>query len=142
MIWKHTPDLEGLNKMGTNNLGSHLGMEFTEFGEDYLIARMPVDDRTRQPFGLLHGGASAALAETLGSVASFLCIPDPDAQMAVGVEINCNHLRSAHKGFVFGKVSPYRVGRTMHVWNIEITDERQRLVCVSRLTIAVVKRRQ
>lgn len=141
MIWKHNPDLGGLNNMGTNNLGSHLGMEFTEFGDDYLIARMPVDERTRQPFGLLHGGASAALAETLGSVASFLCIEDSNEQMAVGVEINCNHLRSARKGFVYGRVSPFRVGRTMHVWNIEITDERQRLVCVSRLTIAIVKRR-
>lgn len=142
MIWKQQKDMTAINAMGDNNLGSHLGMEFVEQGDDYLIARMPVDERTRQPFGLLHGGASAALAETLGSVASFLCLPDPEKEMAVGVEINCNHLRPAFKGFVYGKVSPYRVGRSMHVWNIEIRDERERLVCVSRLTIAIVPRQK
>lgn len=141
MLWKQQKDLEELNAMGSGNLGGHLGMAFLEIGPDYLLARMPVDERTRQPFGLLHGGASAALAETLGSVASYLCLPDPEKELAVGVEINCNHLRPAFKDYVYGRVSPYRVGKTMHVWNIEIRDGRNRLVCVSRLTISIVPRR-
>ncbi|NRB64371.1 MAG: hotdog fold thioesterase [Saprospiraceae bacterium] len=140
MIWKQDITLEKLNAMGATNLGGHLGMEFVEIGPDYLIARMPVDHRTKQPFGLLHGGASAALAETIGSVASFLCI-DPNTEMAVGVEINCNHLRSATNDFVYGKVTPVRIGRILHVWNIEIRDKREKLVCVSRLTIAVINRK-
>ena len=120
---------------------SHLGIEFTRIGDDYLEARMPVDHRTVQPMGLLHGGASCVLAETMGSVASFLCIEDPAKETAVGVEINANHLRPAIKGFVTGKVSPLRIGRKLHVWNIEIKDEEGRLICVSRITIAVVQRR-
>lgn len=140
MIWKQDITLEKLNAMGATNLGGHLGMEFVEIGPDYLTARMPVDHRTKQPFGLLHGGASAALAETIGSVASFLCI-DPNTEMAVGVEINCNHLRSATNDFVYGKVTPVRIGRILHVWNIEIRDKREKLVCVSRLTIAVINRK-
>lgn len=140
MIWKQDINLEQLNAMGVTNLGGHLGMEFIEIGKDYLRARMPVDHRTKQPFGLLHGGASAALAETIGSVASFLCI-DPNKEMAVGVEINCNHLRSATNDYVYGKVTPVRIGRILHVWNIEIRDKRDKLVCVSRLTIAVINRK-
>lgn len=120
---------------------SHLGIEFTRIGDDYLEARMPVDHRTVQPMGLLHGGASCVLAETMGSVASFLCIEDPAKETAVGVEINANHLRPATKGHVTGKVSPLRVGRKLHVWNIEIKDEVERLICVSRITIAVVPRK-
>jgi len=124
--------------LNANTLGENLGIEFTEIGEDFIIAKMPVDHRTVQPFRLLHGGASVALAETLGSVASQLCIEDFGKKMAVGVEINANHLRPATKGFVFGKVTPIRVGRSMHIWNIEIKDERGKLVCISRLTVAVV----
>ena len=124
--------------MNANTLGENLGIEFTEIGADFLVAKMPVDSRTVQPYRLLHGGASVALAETLGSVASHLCIEDLDKKMAVGVEINANHLRPATRGFVFGKVTAIRVGRSMHVWSIEITDERGKLVCVSRLTVAVV----
>ncbi len=141
MIWKHTPDLKQLNGFNANTLNENLGIEFIETGEDYLVARMPVDARTMQPFRLLHGGASAALAETLGSVASSLCTEDLGKKIPVGVELNANHLHSARGGFVYGKVTPYRVGRTLHVWNIEIRDEKEELVCVSRLTVAVVDRR-
>ncbi|MCO6477872.1 MAG: hotdog fold thioesterase, partial [Phaeodactylibacter sp.] len=101
---------------------------------------MPVDHRTVQPMGLLHGGASCVLAETLGSVASILCVEDMDKETVVGVEINANHLRPATKGVVKGRVSPVRIGRRLHVWNIEIKDEAGRLICVSRITIAVVPR--
>lgn len=137
-MWKQNFDLAYLNAMNADTLGQTLGIEFTEFGDDYLIAKMPVDSRTVQPYRLLHGGASVALAETLGSVASHFSIEDLSKKMAVGAEINANHLRPATKGFVFGKVTPIRVGRSMHVWNIEITDERQKLVCISRLTVAIV----
>ncbi len=138
MIWKNEPDLNRLNAMNAKTLGENLGIEFTEIGDDFIVAKMPVDDRTVQPFRLLHGGASVALAETLGSVASSFCIEDLSKKMPVGVEINANHLRPAKNGFVYGKVMPVRVGRTMHVWSIEIKDERGRLTCVSRLTVAVV----
>jgi 1,4-dihydroxy-2-naphthoyl-CoA hydrolase len=137
-MWKQTYDLNHINSLNVNTLGETLGIEFIEVGADFIIAKMPVDSRTVQPYRLLHGGASVALAETLGSVASTLCIEDLSKKMAVGVEINANHLRPATKGFVFGKVMPIRVGRAVHVWNIEITDERGKLVCVSRLTVAVV----
>ena len=141
MTWKQPFTLEALNQTGQKTLVSHLGIEFTRIGDDYLEARMPVDHRTVQPMGLLHGGASCVLAETMGSVASFLCIADPAKESAVGVEINANHLRPATKGHVTGKVSPLRVGRKLHVWNIEIKDEVERLICVSRITIAVVPRK-
>jgi len=137
-MWKHPIDLVQINALNDNTLGEALGIEFTEIGDDFIIAKMPVDSRTVQPHQMLHGGASVALAETLGSVASTLCIEDLGKKMAVGVEINANHLRPATKGFVFGKVTGIRVGRSMHVWNIEITDERTKLVCVSRLTVAIV----
>lgn len=137
-MWKQTVDVTYLNKLNSNTLGETLGIEFTEIGETYLIAKMPVDNRTVQPYRLLHGGASVALAETLGSVASTLSIEDLAQKMAVGVEINANHLRPATKGYVYGKVTPIRVGKAMHVWNIEITDERGKLVCISRLTVAIV----
>lgn len=137
-MWKQPTDLAQLNALNANTLGETLGIEFTNIGDDFLVAKMPVDSRTVQPYRLLHGGASVALAETLGSVASTLCIEDLSKKMAVGVEINANHLRPATKGFVFGKVTPLRVGRAVHVWNIEISDERGKLVCVSRLTVAVV----
>lgn len=139
MAWKQpTVTLDYLNRLNANTLGENLGIEFTEIGDGFLVAKMPVDHRTVQPYRLLHGGASVALAETLGSVASTLCIEDLEKKMAVGVEINANHLRPVTQGFVFGKVTPIRIGRQMHVWNIEIRDEQERLVCVSRLTCAVV----
>ncbi|GAA4404953.1 hotdog fold thioesterase [Nibrella viscosa] len=130
--------LDQLNGFGRQSMSDHLGIEFTEAGDDYIIARMPVDHRTHQPFGILHGGASVALAETLGSVASFLSLEDPEHQRAVGLEINANHIRSVRDGWVYGKVTPIHRGRTTHVWDIRITDEQQKLVCVSRITIAVL----
>jgi len=140
MIWTKKPTLEAIQKMCENTMCAHLGMEFTEVGDDYLIAKMPVDHRTKQPAGLLHGGASVALAESLGSIASALCLKS-DQKMPVGIEINANHLKSATSGYVTGKVSPIRVGQNMHVWNIEIHNEKSELVCVSRLTVLIVDRK-
>ena len=139
-IWQQNVPLSYLNTLGVNNLSGHLGIEFIEIGPNFLIAKMPVVHRTMQPFGILHGGASVVLAETLGSVASTLCLKDIKKQTAVGLEINANHLRAVKEGFVFGKVTPIRVGRTVHVWNIEITDEQGNVNCISRLTTMIVKR--
>jgi 1,4-dihydroxy-2-naphthoyl-CoA hydrolase len=141
MIWKTYPTIEGLNSISKNSMGEYVGIEFIEIGDDFLTAKMPVDHRTVQPFRILHGGASVVLAETLGSVASVMCIADMSKQQAVGVEINANHLSSAREGsVVYGTVRAIRVGRTMHVWNIEIKDEGGKLVCVSRLTVMIVER--
>lgn len=131
-------DLNALDFVHTDSLPKHLGIEFLEAGVGYLTARMPVDGRTRQPFGILHGGASVVLAETLGSVASWMLLDDPTTQQAVGLEINANHLRSVRDGWVYGRCTPIHTGRTTHVWDIRITDEREKLVCVSRLTIAII----
>jgi 1,4-dihydroxy-2-naphthoyl-CoA hydrolase len=131
-------DLEKINSLGKNNIGSYLGIEYTEIGKDYLIAKMPVDDRTRQPFGILHGGASVVLAETLGSVASMLCLDDPAKQKAVGLEINANHLRPVSEGWVYGKVTSIHIGKKTHVWDIKITDQNQKMVCISRITVMIV----
>ncbi|NJC25062.1 hotdog fold thioesterase [Neolewinella antarctica] len=140
MIWKTTPTIDGLNQSGVNTAGDVLGIRFTEVGDDYLIATMPVDKNTVQPMRMLHGGVSCVLAETLGSVAGMLCVQNPGVDYVVGTEINASHLRGAPEGTVVtGKVTPVRVGRTIQVWNIDITDERGRLVCVSRLTCAVIK---
>lgn len=123
-----------------SNMGSHLGMEYVEMGDNYLLMRMPVDERTKQPYGLLHGGASCALAETIGSVASHLVV-DSSKKMAVGLEINANHIRSAREGWVYAKCTPLHLGAGTHVWDIRITDDRDKLVCVSRLTVAIIDRR-
>lgn len=142
MIWTIQPTLEGLNAMSANSLPAHLGIVFTEIGEDYLKATMSVDERTVQPVRLLHGGASVALAETMGSVAGVLCLPDIEKQTVVGVEINANHLSSAKEGdLVTATVRPLKVGRKLHVWEIKIHRSDERLICVSRITIAVVDRR-
>ena len=141
MTWTTTPTLEGLNGPALLNMPAHLGIEFTAFGDDWLTARMPVNERTKQPFGLLHGGASAALAETLGSVASVLCIDDLSKQQPVGVDLNCTHLKSTTKGFVYGTVRAARVGRRLHVWDIRIQDDAGNDICISRLTVMVVERR-
>lgn len=130
-------DLQGLGK---NTLGEHIGIQFSEIGEDYLKATMPVDHRTHQPYGLLHGGASAALAETLGSVSSALVI-DQEKFICVGIEINANHVRSVRSGMVEGTCTPIHIGATTHVWDIRIHDERNKLVCVSRLTVAILKKK-
>ena len=130
--------LDALHSFSQNTIANHLGIEFTEIGTDYITARMPVDERTHQPFGILHGGASVVLAETLGSIASFLCLPDPEKQHAVGLEINANHLRPVKQGFVYGTVKSIHLGRTTHIWDIRITNEENKLVCISRLTVAIV----
>jgi 1,4-dihydroxy-2-naphthoyl-CoA hydrolase len=141
MIWKHAINLDVLNESSINSLSQHLGIEFTDFGTDFLTAKMPVDHRTVQPYGILHGGASVALAETLGSVAGLLSLEDPNKEMTVGVEINANHLKPANKGFVYGTVKPVRIGKNIQVWNIEIKNEDGQLTCVSRITLAVVPNR-
>ncbi|KRG42939.1 thioesterase [Stenotrophomonas pictorum JCM 9942] len=134
----HQPvDLQQLNALSRNTLIEHLGIVFTAAGEDWLQATMPVDERTRQPYGLLHGGASVVLAETLGSSAGNLCV-DPDRQVCVGLEINANHLRAARSGMVTGTARALHVGRTTQVWEIRIENEAGKPVCVSRLTLAVV----
>lgn len=132
--------LDQLNEMGKGNMAELLGMEFTEIGPDCLRAMMPVDHRTKQPYGLLHGGASAALAETVGSVASALII-DPEKQICVGLEINANHVRGIKEGYVHALVKPIHIGGSTHVWDIRITDDQHKLVCVSRLTVAVLPKR-
>lgn len=130
--------LEALNHMTTDNMLGHLGIAFTDVSEDTLTARMPVDHRTRQPMGLLHGGASVVLAESLGSIASYLLV-DADRYACVGLEINANHLKSVREGFVYGKVRAIHLGRRTHVWEIRVTNEQQQLVCISRLTVAVIE---
>ena len=132
--------IEALNQMNHGNMLEHLGIEFVEATADSLTARLPVDHRTRQPMGLLHGGASVALAESLGSVASYLCV-DPQKYACVGLEINANHVKGVHTGFVYGKVTPLHVGKRTHVWEIRVTNEDQQLVCISRLTVAVIDQR-
>lgn len=131
-------DLSNLQFADIDTITKHLGIEFTEAGEGYLIARMPVDGRTHQPFGILHGGASVVLAESLGSVASWMLLDDPTKQRAVGLEINANHLRAVRSGWVYGRCTPIHTGRTTHVWDIRITDEQSKLVCISRLTVAII----
>lgn len=138
MIWKQEFNLEDLNAMSTKTMVEHVGIEFVEIGDDFLIAKMPVDNRTVQPMRLLHGGASVTLAETLGSVASTLCIKDLSKKSCVGLEINANHLRSATKGYVYGIVTPIKIGKRIHVWNIDIKDEEGKKTCVSRLTVAII----
>ena len=131
-------DLSRLQFADIDTITKHLGIEFTEAGEGYLIARMPVDGRTHQPFGILHGGASVVLAESLGSVASWMLLDDPTRQRAVGLEVNANHLRAVRSGWVYGRCTPIHTGRTTHVWDIRITDEQEKLVCISRLTVAII----
>lgn len=138
-IWYSDLKLEHIVDRGVNTLVEHLGIQFTEVGEDYLRATMPVDNRTRQIMGVLHGGASVALAETIGSFAANLCV-DHKRLMCVGQEINANHLRPVASGLVTATARPFHIGTRSQVWHIEIRDERERLVCVSRLTMAVVER--
>lgn len=137
-MFKDNIDLEVFKEMSKNTISEYLGIEFLEKASDYLTARMPVDHRTKQPFGLLHGGASVVLAETLGSIASVLCLDDPQTQKAVGLEINANHLRAVTEGWVYGKVTAIHIGRRTHIWDIKISNEEGKLVCVSRLTVAIV----
>jgi 1,4-dihydroxy-2-naphthoyl-CoA hydrolase len=131
--------LADIKFVGAKTMGDYLGMEWVEVGDNYLKIRMPVDERTRQPYGLLHGGASVALAETAGSVASHFVI-DPDKFICVGLEINANHVRGVREGFVTATCTPIHLGASTHVWDIKIHDEKEKLVCVSRLTVAVLKK--
>ena len=136
MIWKTKPTAETINDMGHESMGNFLGIEIVEVGDDFISARMPVNEKTRQPYGILHGGASCVLAETLGSIGGAFCV-DMQTQIVVGLEINANHLRSAKDGYVTGTAKPIHLGRTTHVWDIKITNEKGDLVCISRLTLAV-----
>lgn len=138
-IWFRQFTVDEVRAFQHDTMGAHLGIEITDIGPDYLEARMPVDGRTMQPDRILHGGASVALAETLGSVGGSMCIDRARVQI-VGQEINANHLRPVTGGHVTGRAQPIHLGRRSQVWNIEITDDRKRLVCVSRLTIAVIDR--
>ena len=141
-IWfNKSLSIASLKSFGINSMGGHLGMDWVAIGDDYLKMSMPVDERTKQPYGLLHGGASCALAETIGSIAS-QCVIDPDKFMCVGIEINANHVRSARAGYVTATCTPLHIGASTHVWDIKIHDEREKLVCISRLTVAILKKPQ
>lgn len=140
-IWfDPTLTLEKMKTLGEGTMGEYIGIEWVELGDNFLKAKMPVDHRTRQPYGLLHGGASCVLAETLGSVASALVV-DHTKFYCVGLEINANHIRSAREGYVTGVCTPLHTGNSTHVWDIKIYDENEKLVCVSRLTVAVLPRK-
>ena len=137
-IWhSETVDMARLTALGTNGLPGHIGIEFTERGDDWLKARMPVDRRTHQPFGRLHGGASVALAETVASVGGAMTV-DPAISLVVGQEINANHIRPVKDGWVYATARAESIGRSSQVWTIRITDDRDRLVCLSRITLAVI----
>ncbi len=136
-IWKSEVTVERLGQISKDTMVDHLGIEFLEIGEDYVKASMPVDRRTRQPMGLLHGGASVALAETIGSVAAKMAVGPQES--CVGLEINANHVRAVTGGQVTGIAKPLHLGSSTHVWDIRIYDNEQNLVCVSRLTMAVLK---
>ena len=137
-IWRNVFSLEYLNGH-SGTLNRSLGIEFIEVGDDFVRATMPVDERTMQPFGLLHGGASVALAETLGSMGAAMSVDAREYQV-VGQEINANHVRAARRGLVTGTARPVHIGGRTHVWSIEIVNQEQKLVCISRLTMAVIKR--
>jgi 1,4-dihydroxy-2-naphthoyl-CoA hydrolase len=136
-IWKNTPNLQAINELNKNTLGETLGIEFTDFGDNFLTATMPVDERTKQPFGLLHGGANVALAETLGSVASLLAV-NQELFIGVGVEINANHLRAVLIGKVTGVCMPLHLAGKNHVWEIKIYNDEQELTCISRFTCTII----
>ncbi len=138
MVFRTPVDLDALNAMSAGNLVGHLGIVITEAGEDWLRGTMPVEARTHQPFGLLHGGASVVLAETLGSLAGGLSVLDPQTQGVVGLEINANHIRGEKTGLVTGTARAIHIGRSTQVWDIRIENARGKPVCVSRLTLAVV----
>lgn len=143
MIWKNDiGSIDFLNDLNSNCLAGHLGIKITEIGDDFLKATMPIDHRTKQPMGLLHGGASVALSETVGSIAAILSAGPFGEYTAVGVEINANHLKAGKKGIVHSITKPVRVGKTIQVWNTDISDEDGNLLCTSRLTVMIQKIRQ
>lgn len=137
-IWHTRPtDFEAMTRFGNSSMPGHLGIRFTAAGDDWLEATMPVDSRTHQPFGRLHGGASVALAETVGSMAGAMTV-DPAEKMVVGLEINANHLRPVREGLMTARATAEALGRTTQVWTIRVSDERGKLVCLSRITLAVI----
>lgn len=136
-IWKSPLDLDAANRRGRGTALESLGIELTQIGDDFLRGRMPVDDRTRQPAGVLHGGASVLLAETLASWAATFCV-DTTTHHCVGLEINANHVRVAREGWVIGTARPAHLGRTTQVWQIDIVDDAGKPVCISRVTMAVL----
>jgi 1,4-dihydroxy-2-naphthoyl-CoA hydrolase len=136
-IWKQRLSTEEIERITENTLVRHLGIQVTEIGDDYLKATMPVDHRTHQPMGILHGGASVALAETIGSLGAQMCA-EP-GYFVVGLEINANHIRSMRNGLATGVATPIHIGRSTQVWNIRIADEQDKTVCISRLTMSVLK---
>ena len=138
-IWRTQTSVEQIREFSRETLADTIGIRVTEIGPDFLRATMPVNPRVHQPMGVLHGGASVALAETVGSVAATLCV-DREKYVCLGQEINANHLRPISSGIVTATARPFHIGRRSHVWSIEIRDEKERLVCVSRLTMAVVDR--
>ena len=135
-IWLKPAVLEEINARNLNTAVAHLGIEITELGDNYLVGRVPVDHRTVQPFGLLHGGVSVVLAETLGSIAAYHA--SPEGHLAVGLDINANHLRSARSGWVTGTARAVHIGRTTHVWQIDLVDDSGKQVCASRITMAIL----
>lgn len=139
MIWFNNFSPEQLNDRPKNHLGALLDIQFTRVDEDALTATMPVDERTHQPAGILHGGASVVLAETLGSIASYMCI-DPEKYQAVGLEINANHLRPVKSGLVTGVCNPLHIGAKTHVWEIKIYNDKGKMNCISRLTVAILNK--
>ena len=135
---KNTENTEKINEFNSKTMVGHIGIEIMEAGKDSVSGRMPVDERTTQPFGLLHGGASVAFAESLGSLAGSFHV-DWENDSVVGIEINANHLKSVRSGWVYGRATPVKIGKRIQVWNIKITNEDKEAVCISRLTLAVVK---
>lgn len=135
-IWLKPAQLQEINALSANTAVAHLGIELTEIGNDYLVGRVPVDQRTVQPFGLLHGGVSVVLAETLGSMAAFLA--SPEGHLVVGLDINANHLRAVRSGWVTGTARPVHIGSTTHVWQIDMVNDQGQPSCVSRITMAVL----
>lgn len=138
-IWQTDMSLAALMQRGVNTMTDHLGIEFIEIGDNFLVAKMLVDHRTLQPAGIMHGGASCALAETIGSTAANCCV-DPSQFYCVGLDINTNHIRAVRAGFVIGTAKPFHLGKTTQVWGIEIVDEKKQLISVNRLTMAVLPR--
>ncbi|GAB2540279.1 MULTISPECIES: hotdog fold thioesterase [unclassified Simplicispira] len=135
-IWKKPITLAECTRTSENTAVTHLGIEFVEVGDDYLVGRVPVDERTRQPFGLLHGGVSVVLAETLGSIGAFYA--SPEGHRGVGLDINANHLRAATSGWVTGTARAVHIGRTTQVWQIDMVNDAGELTCVSRITMAIL----
>lgn len=135
-IWLKPTELDEINARSLNTAVAHLGIEITEVGDNFLVGRVPVDHRTKQPFGLLHGGVSVVLAETLGSIAAYHA--SPEGHLAVGLDINANHLRAARSGWVTGTAKAVHIGKTTHVWQIDMVDDSGKLTCVSRITMAIL----